>query len=463
MELAHLITVLRRRLLFVIVPVLLGLALSLAYVLLVPPQYVATAKVFVSVQQASSVQDLSQGSTFTQQVVKSYADVVATPIVLDPVIRELGLKTSALKLAERVNADAPLDTVVLEISARDNRATTAAQIANAVSASLANVVATLAPNSSGNSSPVKITKIQSATAPQGPDVPDIPVALALGLAGGLAVGVLSAFLRDMFDTRVRNETDIESATNLPLLGAIGFNQSFTADPILVRSQPNSESAEAFRTLRTNLQFVDVQHEGLALVVTSSIASEGKSTTAANLGAAVAAAGRRTLLIDADLRRPRLAELFRVEGAVGLTDVLIGATAAEDAIQQLGNDGLHLLPAGTIPPNPAELLGSTPMRQFMEKVRGEFDAVIVDAPPLGPVSDAAILVGLVQGAVLVCAARKAHKGQIQAALSALSRVDAPVVGVVATMLSRRGPDSYRYSGYSRDYSFSVTDGPVNSHG
>jgi succinoglycan biosynthesis transport protein ExoP len=206
------------------------------------------------------------------------------------------------------------------------------------------------------------------------------------------------------------------------------------------------TVEAYRALRTNLQFLDFEAETRAFVVTSSISAEGKSTTAVNLALAIADAGRSVVIVDADLRRPKVANYLGVDGSVGLVDVLVGTSSLDDALQDWGEHGLAVLPCGPVPPNPSELLQSATMGELIATLRTRFDTVLFDAPPLLPVSDAAILSRQTSGALVVAAAKRVKKPQLRAALNNIDQVGARTLGIVITMVPVRGGDSYGY-GYT----------------
>jgi capsular exopolysaccharide synthesis family protein len=195
-------------------------------------------------------------------------------------------------------------------------------------------------------------------------------------------------------------------------------------------------------MRTNLQFLDLGDKS-SFVVTSSVPTEGKSTTTINLAIALADAGKRVALLDTDLRKPKVAEYLGIEGGVGLTDVLIGRTRIGDVMLPWGGRQLYVLPAGKIPPNPSELLGSERMRALLEVLERDFDVVLCDAPPLLPVTDGAILAKATGGAIVIVAAGKTNRQQLSGALDALETVGAHVAGVAMTMVPTRGPDSYAY--------------------
>jgi succinoglycan biosynthesis transport protein ExoP len=214
----------------------------------------------------------------------------------------------------------------------------------------------------------------------------------------------------------------------------------------VQDDPHSQRSESFRTLRTNLQFLEVEPGPKSFVMTSSIPHEGKTTTSANLAIVIANSGTRVAIIDADLRRPKLAEYMGLEGAVGLSDVLIGKARLSDVLQPWGDGNLHVLPAGTIPPNPSELLGSSAMPTLLRELEKHFDIVIVDLPPLLPVTDAAIVSNLTRGTLVVVAAGRTQRAELAGAIAALDNVGAPVAGIILTMLPTKGPDAYGYGGY-----------------
>jgi succinoglycan biosynthesis transport protein ExoP len=411
------------------------------------PQYSSSATVFVSTSASSSVSDLAQGNSFTLQRVKTYAELVTTAIVLTPVIKSLKLDMTTSALKAEVTASAPLDKTLIEIVVEDADPERAAQIATAVSSSLAEVVQNIDTTSaSATNSPVKLTLVQNAEVPTRPISPNVPLNVALGALIGLALGVGFAVLRDTLDNRLRSERDIRAITNVPILGGIAFDSNAASRPLIVHVDPQSPRAESFRSLRTNLQFLNVGRRERTFVITSSIESEGKSTTAANLAIALAEAGTRVLLVDADLRRPQIATYLGVEGAVGLTDLLIGNAEPNDVIQQWGGKKLFVLPAGKAPPNPSELLGSDAMVKLIHDFTAVFDVVLFDSPPLLPVTDAAILARIVGGTIVVCAMGRTHSNHLRGALAALEAVEAPVSGLVLSMVPTKGPDAYGYGSY-----------------
>ena len=238
--------------------------------------------------------------------------------------------------------------------------------------------------------------IESAAVPTTPVRPHRLQSILFACLIGLFVGVCLALMQEFLDDRINSVDEATRVLGLPALGSVPALSAADAH-LLPQMQGLDPASESYRVLRTNIHFATVDAPARTLMVTSASPGEGKSTTAANLAIALADAGSRVLLVDADLRRPKLAEYMGLEGAVGLTDALIGRADLTDVIQPWGKNKLYFLPAGSIPPNPSELLGSARMETILKEFNRSFNVVIFDTPPLLPVTDAAILAKKVGGA------------------------------------------------------------------
>lgn len=446
MELQDYIKILRARWVSITVIAVLAAAAGLAVSMLTTPTYEARAQVFVSVRTGGTTNDLLQGSSFTQKQVKSYTDLVTSPRVLTPVIEHLNLATTPDELATSIRADSPLDTVLINITATDEDPFVASDIANATADSLATQVTELE-KPDQDASPVKISPVRLATAPTVPSAPNTKLNIALGLLVGLALGVGIAVLREVLDTGIRTEAHIRQVTSSSIIGKIDYDEDAPDHPLIVQTHPQSLRAEAFRRLRTNLQFLDVAGRPRTIVITSSLPGEGKSTTAINVAITLADAGAKVILVDADLRRPSVAPYMGIEGNVGLTTVLIGRASVEDVVQPWGNGNLHVLPSGQIPPNPSELLGSTSMANLLESLSETYDMVLIDTPPLLPVTDAAVLSRITGGALVVVGANTVNRQQLGESMRALETVGARVLGLVVNRLTHKKGHSYGYYDYA----------------
>jgi succinoglycan biosynthesis transport protein ExoP len=451
MNLRDYIGLLRKRWMSVCATALLVLAAVAAATMAATPSYRATTTVFFAVQSpGSSASDLVQGTTYAEKQVQSYAEVATSPLVLTPVIDGLDLNRSPEDLAGSITTAIPTGTAILEISAADVNPETAANIANAVADELSSAVGELTPEGPDGTESVRATIISAAVPSTSPASPNPSQNILLGLLLGTALGIGQALLREVLNTRVRTEDDVRRVTENSVVGTIAYDEDAPSHPLIVQADPHSARAEAYRRLRTNLQFLDIADRPHSIVITSSLPREGKSTTSINLAITLAEAGTRVLLVDADLRRPQVAKYMQLEGRVGLTTVLIGRADLADVVQPWGNGNLHVLPSGQVPPNPSELLGSRAMESLMEVAASAYDVVLLDAPPLLPVTDGAILAGRAGGALVVVGSDGVHLSQLEDSLESLQSVDARVLGLVLNKVQRKHVGKYQNYNYESTY-------------
>ena len=451
-DLRDYLDILRARWRLITVMTLLGVAAAAIASMLATPQYTATASTFVSVKGSdSTVGTALQGSLFAQDRVKSYVDVVTADGVMGAVIDDLGLPLSPSQLAGKIDVNNPIDTVTLEISATDPNPELAQAIANATAEQLGAEVAKLEQSAEGGEPLVTITTTQPAALPSTPSSPRTMINIALGFLVGLAVGVGAAVLLETLDTRIKSMETLGKFFDHPVLGVIAYESDAEKKPLLTDIKGQSKRAESFRQVRTNLQFVDIDHRPKSIVITSSVPREGKTTTAINLAITIAQTGQPVFLIEADLRRPKVADYLGIEGGAGLTDVLVGRATVDEVLQPWGTTGnLWVMASGPLPPNPSELLGSQSMADLVHHLEKRA-TLIIDAPPLLPVTDAAVLTRLAGGALLVLATGKTRREQLRTAEQSIEAVGGKILGLVMNMAPNRGPDSYRYGyGYQYDY-------------
>ncbi|MDR7329910.1 polysaccharide biosynthesis tyrosine autokinase [Corynebacterium guangdongense] len=449
MELRDYLLLLRKNWILIMLLTMVGLAVGATASALAAPVYQSRTQLYVSVRAGTeSASDLVQGASYSSQIVNSYVDVITSGLVLDPVVEELDLPITSTELARRVDASSPSDSALIDIFARGYSPEEAALLANTVGESFKEVVRTqLEPEDGTGPSPVALTTTQVGLEPEGPVSPDVMLNLLLGALVGFAAGFGLAVLRSMLDNRVHSAEDIELLTEEPVLGGIVHDPRAKKNPLVAQSDPQSPRAEAYRSLRTNLQFVTVGVDKPVMVVTSPKPAEGKTTTALNLALTLSQTGSRVVVVEGDLRKPRISEYLGIEGGAGLTDVLIGRAEPLDVLQRWGRTQFYVLPGGRIPPNPSELLGSQQMSDLLEELSSQFDYVIVDAPPVLAVTDAAVLGKESAGVLLIVAAGSTTRQDVTGSLQALETAGVNVLGVVATMLPAKGPNSYSYGRYS----------------
>jgi capsular exopolysaccharide synthesis family protein len=299
----------------------------------------------------------------------------------------------------------------------------------------------------------QLTVIESAGLPRRPIGPNKVATVALASLIGLVLAIGAAYLLEYLDDTIKTPDDVQELTGLPTLAGIARIKGEAQNRLPAMSQPRSPVAEAFRVLRTAIQFSSVDRPSRTLLITSPSPSEGKSTIAANLAVVIAQAGHNVLLVDADLRRPTQQSIFSLSDRHGLTDLLLelngnsqngegSAALLNSRLQPTAVEGLRLLSCGARPPNPSELLGSTKMRRLLAALASQFDVVIVDSPPILAVTDAVVLSAVVDGVVLVIDADETRRGPLQQAVSRLREANAHITGVVLNRLSLKS-EGYRY--------------------
>jgi polysaccharide biosynthesis transport protein len=494
--------VVRRRKWWVIGLALAGLAAGLALSFLEHKQYAATAQVLVqSTSQGSAV-----GTTelpVTQTDVQTMQELVTSAPVTAVVRRKIGS-------APPVTASEVGQTNVIAITAVAGTPSRCAVIANAYANALVSYQRTVALSSlaaaesqlnaqinainkeisqlrgqSGTSSQLPalanqqavlseqlsqmqvsgtadtgaVALVTPAQAPLSPSSPRPAQDGALGLAIGLILGLAAAFVRDNVDDAVTSAEAAEEFSGTTVLAAVPLVNSWKRrdKPLVVSlARPMSPAAEAYRSLRTSLQFTRQEHDLRTILVTSPAAAEGKTSTLSNLGAMFAQTGERVVLVSCDLRKPRLGEFFGEDERLGLTTAILGERAIEDLVRPLpGDDNLWLLPSGELPPNPAELLNGTRIREVFAELRRYFDLVLIDSPPILPVTDAVLLAKDADATVLVVAAGRTRRADLRRAADKLGQVNARVVGLVLNETSRQSG----YGGYGYGYGSYLPDMPV----
>jgi capsular exopolysaccharide synthesis family protein len=445
-DLREYLRVTRKHWRFIAAATILGAVLAGVVTLQTKPQYATTLTFFVTTPN-TGVSDAYQGGLFSQQRVKSYANMLTGDRVAAAVAQQTQLALTPEQIRSRITAEPVPETVLLQATVTDDSRSRSLLIAQELAKQFKALVESLETPPDRTVSSVKVEVIAGPELQKTPVTPRPVRNLGLGVLVGLLLGVGSAVLREALDTTVKTVESLQQLTGAPVLANVPFDTAAKSDPLLVGEAGRSPRAEALRQLRTNLQFVDVDKPVKVLVVTSAIPGEGKSSTACNLAILAAETGQRVLLIDADLRRPRIAEYLGVEGAAGLTTVLAGQSTVEEVLQRWGVN-VWVLPSGPLPPNPSELLGSQHMADLLDTFREQYDLVIVDCPPLLPVTDGAVVAARSDGALLMARSHKTTSAQVAAAARSLRSVDARLLGCVYNMVHSESADSYyTYYGYS----------------
>lgn len=412
---------------------LTGLAVAAVLSWSTPREYSAQVTIYVSAQSGTDNASADyQGTLLSEQKVKSYTRLLASTRVARDVAGQLRIGMSADEIAARISVASQPGTVLLTATATDRSPLLAKEIADATGDAFTRLVSQLERPADNLPATINARVVEPASLPTEPVAPRPAVDYALGVLFGLIIGCGLALLRHAFDTSVKSEEELRRLTGSPNLGTITYDPDVPRHPLTVQEHPRSPRAEAFRKIRTNLQFIDVDRARKAIVVTSAVPDEGKTTTLCNLAIVLARAGQRVAVLETDLRRPRAVDYLGLEGAVGLTSVLAGRLGLDEALQPWGSALFDVLASGPIPPNPSELLASRQMTNVLAELNQRYDTVLLDAPPLLPVTDGAILAAACDGALVVVRHGKTKRHQIRAAFAALEAVSARSLGTVLSM-------------------------------
>lgn len=422
--------------------VLLGVIAGAVITYLTPSSYKASAELFVGLGEGTgdNATGLAASGIYVQNRIKSYPELVDTPLVLNPVIEDLKLSVSAEDLADDVSAEVDTGTVLMKVIVDEKSASQAAAIANAVAKETVKLIETI-DRSPGGSAPVTLTVVRPATVPSKPSTPIPWLNILIGLFAGLGIGLAAAALRETTDTTIKNENDITEATGLPTIALIPTNPDVATTPVVTQSGSSPTWAEAYRKLRTNLSYLDPDHPARCLLVTSSAPGDGKTMTAANLAATIAQSGRRAVLVEADLRRPSVSRVLGLIPDVGVTNVVAGKATISEVVQAA--DGFDVITSGPIPPNPSELLGSQAFHRMLQSLLVSYDNVVIDTPPLLAVTDAAVAAVNADAVIVVSRYKKTRRQDLRKALEGLRAVDANVAGVVVNQVAQNSAYYYQY--------------------
>lgn len=462
MTIEDFLRLLLRNALLLTISLVLGAGLGYAYSHTKPEAYQASALGFV--RGASGGTDPTLGDTTQAQYSKAqfFLPLFNTRAVGEGIVAKLGLEQGPDAVAGSLTASLDPNAPIITVTATAGTPQEASDIANASIETVAAEANELEPGTGD-----QLVAYQTALAPGAPISPDRRKFALAGAVAGLLLGLLLAWVRNRNDSRVRTVDDIRTTVAVPSLGVLPDSKDFARVKGGLLKDPKSfQAREALRKLRTNLRYADVDDPPRSIVVTSSAPGEGKSTVAANLGRVMARAGQRTLLIDADLRRPVEAAQFGVDGSLGLTQLLAGTVSIHDVIQADPRSKLSLIPAGEVPPNPSELLGSRRMHELVTELSREY-FVIIDAPPVLAVTDAQLLARHTDGAIIVAVPGRTRVEGISRAVESIRAVGGTVYGAVmnrasANRLTRLayGDAEYGYSAYgyaSKAYSYGYAKG------
>jgi|GEM_PF-92006 len=408
----------------------------------IKPTYEAQVTVMLGKLQANDKISVNYDDVMMyQNLIKTYAEIAKSTNVTKLASYKLNSQIAPETLQKIVIVTPQPDTQLLQIKATSKDPKEAVDIVNAVLTTFIEECKRTLPTG---------TDIQAIDEPKFPEQPVKPkkaLNVAIALFMGLMASVGLAFLLEHIDSTIKTEEDISRYLNISVAGIIPKHEKLMEKPnIITVKDPKSPFAEAYRTLRTNIQLSSFDKKIQSIVITSSMPEEGKSVTAANLAVVMAESGAKTIIIDCDQRKPILHRVFFVSNQLGISDLLVGNAKLAGAIKNTDIENLSILTSGTRPPNPAELLASSKMKNFIEALKEKFEYIIIDTPPVIAVTDAQILASLSDGCLLVVASSQVEREAVVKTKLLLEKVNANILGVV---LNKSEAEKKGYYGDDKD--------------
>ncbi len=444
MTVADVLNLTRRGWRILVIAVLAGLLLATGWFAMAPRVYEATASGFIAPGGGQAV----SASDAAIVRAKSYLPLITSGPVRERIQADPQANPGGEPLDGRLSATLANGSTMIVVTASASSPEDALALANGALHALADLIGELEQKASGSgAAQLTVVPLENAQLPTRPASPKAKLILSIGAALGLVAGYLVIFGRKLTDIRIRNSEDAAQLLDTGVLGWVPKLPGRSKQTRAIRAE-DVLALEAVRQIRTGLRFASVDRQIRSFVVTSANQGEGKSTITAGLAQAFAASGQETVVIDADLRRPALSKLLGAAHEVGLSEALSGQVSARDALRSTETDRLWVLPSGHRPPNPAEMMGSKAFQALVAELARDH-LVIVDAPPVLPVTDGALASTAVDGVVFIAAAGKSRRPELTAAKQILDRVRVPLLGLVLNMTTATNSDGYHYQ-YSNKY-------------
>ncbi|MBE0449167.1 MAG: polysaccharide biosynthesis tyrosine autokinase, partial [Actinobacteria bacterium] len=441
-ELLEYVRIIAKRKSLILAGILICLVLAMVVTFKVTPVYEASAKLLVSQRQVVSA-DQSLGESYqavlmSEKLAKTFSEMLEGRVAAEAVIKKLDLPITTVALVKRIEAEPIRETQLIKLSIKDTDPKRARLIANTLGEVFSKMVKDIEPASPKPSTYVQV--VEPAVEPVDPISPKLVLNAIIALLVGLILSIGLAFLLERLDTSVKSADEVEKLTGMVSLGSIPLTNNKRA---VIDNGNNHAVSEAYRSLRTNIQYLNFDNLVKVIVLTSPGLKEGKTTLSANLALILAKAGHGVLVIDCDLRRSRIHEVFGLPNDAGLASVLSGRSDIANTIRKGSVNGLNILTSGIAPPNPAELLGSKHMEEILKSAKEKFDYVILDSPPVLAVTDAAVLASKADGVLLASTFGRTNKQALAASQAALEKIGVRVLGFVINGIKPGGSYNYNY--------------------
>lgn len=420
------LNVLSRRKWLIIITTMAVLIMVAVGLIVVSPTYEATAKIRIMTATSGGKDYVNYDVTYTERLMETYAEIAKSVPVTSELINQLNTTEDQLST---VSISIIPNTELLSIVAEDTDPLKAMQTSN----TLANIMISKSKELISNSNAESVTLMEAAPLPTVPSKPNKPLFLMLGLLFGLVGGTGLAFAVESLDTLLYSMDQIEAIAKLPVLGDIPeYRYPLQAGDFIIG---NTLHSEAFRRLRTNVFYSSKNKGDKVFLFTSAVKGDGKTTIVANLANSVAKTGRKVLVIDGDFRDPSLHKYFNAQNQIGLYDLLLGRISLEDAIMNTDYPGLDIIPGGSNPDDPAEILGRTSMQSLLKKVKSEYDIVLIDVTGSLSATDSTVMAPFVDGVLLVIRMNYVRRDALNETMKNLRNINANLLGIIINRTNR----------------------------
>ena len=405
------------------------------------PEYSSSTTLMVNKARGDNENYIDYESyIISQKLVDTYAVVAKSETVMERTINNLNLRMSPQNLLKKVKIDQVEETEVLKISASSTDPALAAAIANEIAQVFQKEIFRIM-----NDENVRV--IDYAKIPAVPSKPDKILNMSAGVFFGIMGGLLVTYVLEYFDNAVRSAEDIQNGIGISVIGSVPKLKisGEKGAEIIIKTSPKSPGAEAFRSIRTNMQFANIDQNIKTVLFTSSIPGEGKTLVSANMAAALCGIGKKVMLLDCDFRKPRLGKVFGLSNTGGITDALMSKRDYREFVKETHIENLQIMTAGNSVQNPAELLQSARIRELIREIENDYDYIIVDTPPATAVTDASIVSTFSDAAVIVCSSGIVDIDELKRAKAQLDGVNARIMGAI---FNRASEVSSYYSYYGK---------------
>ena len=424
-DIKELLTFIKEKLIIIILALVLSIATSIIYIKAIKKPVYKSSTTYVLISDSDKEGITTSEVTLNEKLIATYKEIIKSRNIQDKVIKTLNLEETPSELAKNVTVEQVSTSSMIKITVTNRNPEMAQKIAYRIGREFSKEIQNLYNMNN-------LSVIDEPLLPTQPSNSSNTKEIVMINGGALALSLMIIFMLFYFDNTVKDQEQVQEKTKLPVLGSVPLvPKKKESKDLIVHNDPKSPISEGLRTIRTNLQFSNVDKQMKKIMITSSMPGEGKSFTSANLATAFAQDGNKVLMIDCDMRKGRLHKIFEISNNKGLSNLLIDNIEKnyKKYIKKTSIENLSIIPSGVIPPNPSELLNSEANKKLIEILEKEYDYIIFDCVPINGLPDSLIMTNLVNKVIVVCAANTTPTELLQKTKTSLENVDAEIAGII----------------------------------